>query len=138
MPTMTAAQRRDAARRQYDAYLAECPARQVLQTLSDKWVTLVLNALADGPQRYSDIGRTVAGVSQKMLTQTLRTLERDGLVTREVTPQVPVRVDYELTELGHSLQKPICGLVTWAMDHSDAIHAAQASYDAELDRREAA
>jgi DNA-binding HxlR family transcriptional regulator len=73
-----------------------------------------------------------------MLTLTLRNLERDGLVNRTVTPSIPPRVDYELTELGHSLQKPICGLVTWAMDHSDAIHAAQASYDAELDRREAA
>ena len=73
-----------------------------------------------------------------MLTLTLRNLERDGLVNRTVTPSIPPRVDYELTELGHSLQKPICGLVTWAMDHSDAIHAAQSLYDDEMDKREAA
>jgi DNA-binding HxlR family transcriptional regulator len=66
-----------------------------------------------------------------MLTLTLRNLERDGLVSRTVTPTIPPRVDYELTALGHSLQKPICGLVTWAMDHADAIHAAQARFDGE-------
>src|SRR5919205_230869 len=103
MPTMTAAQRRDEAREAYNAYLATCPARQLLDTISDKWVTLVLTALGDGPLRYSELARMVAGVSQKMLTQTLRGLERDGLVTREVTASVPVRVDYALTPLGASL-----------------------------------
>jgi DNA-binding HxlR family transcriptional regulator len=130
MPTMTARQRRDAARREYDAYLAECPARQVLQTLSDKWVTLVLNALADGPQRYSGIGRTVAGVSQKMLSQTLRTLERDGLVTRAVTPQVPVRVDYELTPLGRDLLPIVRSIKAWAEDHIGEIDVARDAFDA--------
>ncbi|MFF0247036.1 IS30 family transposase [Streptosporangium sandarakinum] len=108
MATRTAAQRREEARAAYDAYLAACPARELLDTISDKWVSLILNALADGPLRYSDLGRIIAGVSQKMLTQTLRGLKRDGLVSRTVTPSVPVRVDYALTDLGRDLQ-PVMG-----------------------------
>ena len=73
-----------------------------------------------------------------MLTLTLRNLERDGLVSRVVTPSIPPRVDYALTELGHSLQKPICGLATWAVDHVEDIHAAQARFDDEHDKAEAA
>jgi Predicted transcriptional regulators len=88
MATTTAAQRREHERAAYNAYVAECPSRQVLDALSDKWVTLVLTALADAPRRYSELSRTIAGVSQKMLTQTLRMLERDGLVTRTITASV--------------------------------------------------
>ena len=128
MPTMTAAERRAKRREEYNAYLATCPARQVLDSLSDKWVTLVLNALSDGPKRYSDLGRIVSGVSQKMLTQTLRGLERDGLVTRTVTPSVPVRVDYELTALGESVLPVVAAIKAWAESHIDEIHAAQRSY----------
>ena len=102
MPTMTAAQKRDHAKAEFDAYLAPCPSRLLLDRISDKWVTLVICSLEDGPQRFSELSRRLAGVSQKMLTQTLRTLERDGLVTRTVTASVPVRVDYALTPLGHS------------------------------------
>ena len=138
MATTTAARRREIARTEYDAFLAACPSRQLLDRLSDKWVGLVLAALSNGPQRYNEIARTVAGVSQKMLTQTLRTLERDGLATRTVTPTVPVRVDYELTDLGQSLQKPICGLATWATENVETIHAAQARFDAARDDAEAA
>jgi DNA-binding HxlR family transcriptional regulator len=130
MPTMTAAERRAKRREQYNAYLATCPARQVLDSLSDKWVTLVLNALSDGPKRYSDLGRIVSGVSQKMLTQTLRNLERDGLVTRTLTPSVPVRVDYQLTELGESVLPVVAAIKAWAESHIDEIHAAQRSYAA--------
>jgi DNA-binding HxlR family transcriptional regulator len=130
VPTMTARQRREAARQQYDAYLSECPAREVLQRLSDKWVTLLLNALADGPRRYSDLGRTVAGISPKMLTQTLRTLERDGLVARRVTLQVPVRVDYELTALGRDLLPLVRAIKDWAEQHIEQIHAARDAFDA--------
>jgi DNA-binding HxlR family transcriptional regulator len=130
MPTLTAAERRAKRREQYNAYLATCPARQVLDSLSDKWVTLVLNALADGPKRYSDLGRIVSGVSQKMLTQTLRGLERDGLVTRTVTPSVPVRVDYELTELGESILPVVAAIKAWAESHIDDIHDAQRTYAA--------
>ena len=130
MPTQTAAQRRAEARAAYDAYMAACPARDLLERISDKWVTLILNALADGPQRYSDLGRTIAGVSQKMLTQTLRALERDGMVTRTVTPSVPVRVDYELTPLGVSLLPLVQAAKAWAETHIEEVHTARAAYDA--------
>jgi DNA-binding HxlR family transcriptional regulator len=129
MATRTAAQDRDAARLVYNAFLAACPSRQLLDRISDKWVTLVLAALADGPLRYSDLARVIAGVSQKMLTQTLRALERDGLVARTVTPQVPVRVDYELTELGASLQVAVNAVKAWAEIHMDEIAAARRAYD---------
>lgn len=128
MPTMTAAQRREAAKREYDAFLAVCPSRQLLARISDKWVALVLAALGGdgpgsepgaGPQplRYSELSRRISGVSQKMLTQTLRSLERDGLVTRSVTPTVPVTVTYELTDLGLSLQHLMRGIKDWAQDN---------------------
>jgi DNA-binding HxlR family transcriptional regulator len=129
MATMTAAQRRERDRLAYNAYVAECPSRQVLDALSDKWVTLVLTALADGPRRYSDLARTIAGISQKMLTQTLRTLERDGLVTRAVTPSVPVRVDYELTALGRTILPVVAAIKTWSETHIEEIHAARTTYD---------
>lgn len=128
MPTMTAAERRARRAEQYSAYLATCPARQVLDSLSDKWVTLVLNALSDGPKRYSELARIISGVSQKMLTQTLRNLERDGLVSRTVTPSVPVRVDYELTELGESLLPVVAAIKAWAESHIHEIHAARAGH----------
>ncbi|MEV0401440.1 helix-turn-helix domain-containing protein [Actinoallomurus sp. NPDC050550] len=130
MPTQTAAQRRAEARAAYDAYMAACPARDLLDRISDKWITLILNALADGPRRYSDLGRTIAGVSQKMLTQTLRALERDGMVTRTVTPSVPVRVDYELTPLGVSLLPLVQAAKAWAETHIEEVHTARAAYDA--------
>jgi DNA-binding HxlR family transcriptional regulator len=130
MATMTAAQRREREREAYNAYLAACPSRQVLDALSDKWVTLVLSALSEGPQRYSALARTIAGVSQKMLTQTLRMLERDGLVTRTITPSVPVRVDYELTPLGRSLLPVVNAIKAWSETHIDEIETARAVYDA--------
>lgn len=130
MATQTAAQAREQAARRYDAYLASCPARQLVNRISDKWVTLILPALADGPQRYSDLARRIAGVSQKMLTQTLRSMERDGLVSREVTPSVPVRVDYALTPLGASLMPLISHIKSWAETHMDEVAAARDCYDA--------
>jgi DNA-binding HxlR family transcriptional regulator len=130
MTTTSAAERRQAAKAAYDAYLADCPARQLLDLLSNKWVALVLTALADGPQRHSDLARTIAGVSQKMLTQTLRHLERDGLVSRTVTPQVPVRVDYTLTPLGRELAPLMFRLKSWAQDHMDQILSARETYEA--------
>jgi DNA-binding HxlR family transcriptional regulator len=129
MPTMTAARRRETEREAYDAFLASCPTRQLLGRISDKWVSLILAALADGPMRYSDLARRIAGVSQKMLTQTLRTLERDGLLTRTVTPTVPVRVDYALTALGESLQLVMRAIKDWAEQHIEEVWAAQQSYD---------
>ena len=131
MPTMTAAQRRAEDKTAYDAFLAGCPSRQLLDRLSDKWVALVLAALADeGTMRYSALSRRLAGVSQKMLTQTLRSLERDGLVTRTVTATVPVTVDYDLTELGRSLEVVVRGIKGWAESHMDEVQAARATYDA--------
>jgi DNA-binding HxlR family transcriptional regulator len=129
MPTLTAAQRRARAREAYNVFVADCPSRQLLDRLSDKWVGLVLQSLADGPRRYSEIARTVAGVSQKMLTQTLRSLERDGLAEREVTPSVPVRVDYRLTDLGRSLLPVMRAVAEWAEQHMDDVHTARAGFD---------
>ena len=129
MPTLTAAQRQTAAREDYDAFLAACPSRQVLARISDKWVTLILVALARGPLRYSDLRKIIAGVSQKMLTQTLRALERDGLVSRTVTARVPVRVDYQLTPLGESLMPAVNAVKSWAEQHIGEIEASRAAYD---------
>ncbi|TDW19435.1 winged helix-turn-helix transcriptional regulator [Kribbella kalugense] len=129
MPTRSAAQLREEAAREYDAFLATCPARQLLDRISDKWVTLIVTALADGPQRYSELSRKIAGVSQKMLTQTLRSLERDGLVVRSVTPSVPVRVDYELTALGLTLMPLIGQIKSWAECHMPEVNTARSAYD---------
>jgi DNA-binding HxlR family transcriptional regulator len=129
MATRTVAQRRAEAAMRYDAYIASCPTRQLLERISDKWVTLVLSALAGGPQRYSDLSRRIAGVSQKMLTQTLRSLERDGLVSRTVTPSVPVRVDYALTPLGATLMPLLAHIKEWAEQHMDEVAAARAGYE---------
>lgn len=107
--TTSAAQKRALAKAEYNAFLAACPSRQLLDRSSDKWVVLVLCALGGDTSdksaramRYSEISRLLAGVSQKMLTQTLRALEHDGMITRTVTPTVPVTVSYDLTDLGLS------------------------------------
>ena len=130
MPTKTAAQKRAQAKVEYDAFLAKCPSRQLLDRVSDKWVALILAALgSDGPHRYSELSRRLAGVSQKMLTQTLRSLERDGLVRRTVTPTVPVTVTYEPTDLGLSLQQVMWGVKVWAEAHMDEVLANRKEYD---------
>ena len=110
----------------------------LLSRIGDKWTVLVVQTLADGSKRFNELRREIPSVSQRMLTLTLRNLERDGLVKRTVTPTIPPRVDYELTELGQSLQKPICGLANWATANVEAIHQAQAQFDAEHDKAEAA
>ena len=110
----------------------------LLQRIGDKWTVLVVQTLAAGPRRFNELRREIPSVSQRMLTLTLRNLERDGLVSRTVTPTIPPRVDYELTELGLSLQKPICGLASWAMDNVGAIDAAQKRFDAQHDSLKAA
>ncbi|MFF5494546.1 winged helix-turn-helix transcriptional regulator [Streptomyces aquilus] len=132
MATMTAAQRREQARIEYDAFIKGCPTNQLLDRLSDKWVSLVVSALAGGTMRYSDLARKLAGVSPKMLTQTLRSLERDGILARTVTPSVPVRVDYELTPLGHSLALLLTAVKDWAETHIDEVHEARERYDTEV------
>jgi len=127
---MTAAQRRAQAKHEYDAYLASCPSRRLLDRLSDKWVTLVLSALGERAMRYSELSRRIAGVSQKMLTQTLRQLERDGLATRTVTPSVPVQVDYAITELGRSLLTVVHGIKEWAEEHMEDVDHHREAFDA--------
>jgi DNA-binding HxlR family transcriptional regulator len=129
MPTTTAAQRREDERRSYNAFLAACPSRMVMDRISDKWVGLLLAALADGPQRYSQLSRRVAGVSPKMLTQTLRGLERDGLVERTVYPTVPVTVEYRLTALGHSLAAAVSVIKAWAYENIEELERARDRYD---------
>jgi DNA-binding HxlR family transcriptional regulator len=126
---MTAAQRREQERERFNVFLAACPSRQLLDRLSDKWVGLVICSLEDGSRRYSEISREVAGVSQKMLTQTLRSLERDGLVEREVTPSVPVRVDYRLSALGRSLLPVMSAVHAWAEQHMPEVNSAREVYD---------
>lgn len=147
MATRSAAEQRADAKVAYDAFLAVCPSRQLLDRLSNKWVVLVLAALgsdgsgqssgecevADRPLRYSELSRQLAGVSQKMLTQTLRALERDGLVSRTVTPTVPVTVTYELTDLGRSLYATVRDLKAWAQNHMDQVVASRERYDADTD-----
>jgi DNA-binding HxlR family transcriptional regulator len=102
---------------------------ELLSRVGDKWSVLVIAYLGHGPLRFSELQRQVAPISQKMLTTTLRALERDGLVTRTVYPTIPPRVDYELTELGRDLLKPINGLTDWALKNSDRIDAARARFE---------
>ncbi|MFD7699492.1 winged helix-turn-helix transcriptional regulator [Streptomyces caelestis] len=139
----TAARQRAQAEVEYNAFVAACPSRKLLDRISNKWVTLILAALgsdsahrpgtecAGEPRamRYSELARLLAGVSQKMLTQTLRSLERDGLVARTVVPTVPVTVSYELTELGLSLYGMMRGVKAWAEAHMDEVLAHRESYD---------
>ena len=105
----------------------------VLARIGDKWSVLIVRLLGDGPRRFSEIKRMVGGISQRMLTLTLRGLERDGLVTRTVFPTIPPRVDYELTDLGRSLWKPIEALGAWAQENMDEIAAARQRFDARHD-----
>ena len=107
----------------------------VLNRVGDKWSMQVVMELASGQKRFSELKRALDGVSQRMLTLTLRGLERDGLVSRHVTPSIPPRVDYELTELGISLREPVKALGQWALDHIDCIFAAQQRYDEAQDEQ---
>ena len=116
----------------YDAFMATCPTRQVFATIADKWAGLTINALAAGPRRHGELLKVIAGASQKMLTQTLRQLERDGLVSRTVTPTVPLRVDYELTPLGLTLLPLLQALKSWSESHIGDIMAARDDYERRL------
>jgi DNA-binding HxlR family transcriptional regulator len=101
----------------------------VLARIGDKWSVLVVMMLGDGPRRFNELKRMIGGISQRMLTFTLRGLERDGLVTRTIFPTIPPRVDYELTELGRSLREPIQALGAWAFAHLPEIQEARARFD---------
>jgi DNA-binding HxlR family transcriptional regulator len=110
----------------------------LLSRIGDKWSVLVVTTLGSGGKRFNELRREIPSVSQRMLTLTLRNLERDGLVSRAVTPSIPPRVDYALTDLGRSLLCPLSALSDWAMENVGAIHDAQSRYDAEQDERAAA
>jgi DNA-binding HxlR family transcriptional regulator len=113
-----------------DVFDPDCPTRLVLDRLGDKWTTLVVLLLSDGPMRFSRLRAHLGTVAPKVLTQTLRRMERDGLITREIFAEVPPRVDYTLTSLGHSLAGPISVVADWAEVHARRITDAQAAYDA--------
>jgi len=108
---------------------ADCPSRQVLDRIADKWTALIIRVLADGTHRFGQLQRRVGGISQKMLTQTLRELERDGLVERTVHPVVPPHVEYRLTPLGRSLRQPLDAICAWAEAHLAQMLAARARSD---------
>ena len=103
---------------------------EVLSRVGDKWTILVVSELGHGPKRFNEIRRALGSISQRMLTLTLRGLERDGLVTRTVFPTIPPRVDYELTRLGRSLLEPVSGIGLWARQNRAAIHEARVRFDA--------
>jgi DNA-binding HxlR family transcriptional regulator len=113
----------------YDAFMRTCPSHQVLETLSGKWTYLIISALGHGRMRNAELQRKVAGISPKMLAQTLRTLERDGIVTRTVYAEVPPRVDYLLTPLGEGLAGLMDLIRNWAETHVPQIDAARAAHD---------
>ncbi|MGU3359327.1 winged helix-turn-helix transcriptional regulator [Methylobacterium sp. M6A4_1b] len=116
-------------------HLGDCRAvGTVLSRIGDKWTILVVMMLTDGPRRFNELKRMIGGVSQRMLTFTLRGLERDGLVSRTVYPTIPPRVEYELTELGRSLQKPVQALGAWAFANLPTIQNARSRFDGELSR----
>lgn len=101
----------------WNPYARDCPTRELLNRIGDRWTVLVIGTLHDGPRRFGEIARRIDGISQKMLTQTLRALERDGLVTRTQYPEIPPRVEYALTNLGASLTEPLEVLEQWATAH---------------------
>ncbi|SCL18166.1 transcriptional regulator, HxlR family [Micromonospora rhizosphaerae] len=113
-----------------DPFNRNCGSRQVIDRIGDRWSVLIVLALAHGEQRYGELAQRIDGVSQKMLTQTLRGLERDGIVTRTVHASVPPRVDYALTDLGRSLLDLVAGMEAWATTHLGEVEAARARYDA--------
>lgn len=110
-------------------YRADCPTRRILDRIGDRWTVLIVGILGRGDARFSELLRGVEGVSQKMLTQTLRALERDGLVRRTVYPEVPVRVEYALTDAGRTLLEPLRALEQWSIEHLGDVSAAQEVYD---------
>ncbi|MEV0941651.1 winged helix-turn-helix transcriptional regulator [Micromonospora wenchangensis] len=112
-----------------DPYLAGCATRRILDRIGDRWTVLIVGILGDGDARFSELRRRIDGISQKMLTQTLRGLERDGLVRRTVYPEVPVRVEYALTEAGWTLLEPLRALQIWSIEHLSDIAASQDAYD---------
>lgn len=129
-PDRSPEQGKEVAMRPYDVFEDRCPTRMVLDRIADKWAVLILNRLEDEPIRFNRLRREIKGVSQKVLSQTLKKLERDGLVARRIFATVPVTVEYSLTPLGRTLTETVSALAHWAEHNMDAVLAAQAAYDA--------
>jgi DNA-binding HxlR family transcriptional regulator len=109
-----------------------CPIRDVLDRVGDKWSVLIVSGLSGGPKRFGELRREIGDISQRMLTQTLRSLHRDGMLTRTVYPSKPPAVEYALTPMGHSLFEALSGLAVWSRRHHDAVRSAREVYDAEF------
>ena len=114
----------------WDPFAQNCPSRRLLDRIGDRWTVLIVVTLDDGPHRFSALAARVGGISQKMLTQTLRSLERDGFVTRTIYPEIPPRVEYELTPLGRSLLGPLRALEEWAVENMSEVVDHQREYQA--------
>ena len=114
-----------------NAYSADCPTRQILDRVGDKWAVLILLLVRDEPMRFNALRRTIEGISQKMLSQVLKSLERDGLVRRRAIATVPVTVEYSITPLGQTLAEKLVGITEWAEANIEAVLAAQQRYDRE-------
>ena len=114
---------------------ATCPTRTVLDTIADRWATLIIDLLGQGPRRFGALRRSIGGISQKMLTQTLRALERDGLVSRRVYATTPPSVEYALTPLGATLTEPLGALRAWSSANIEQVLAARAAFDGRVDAR---
>ncbi|NHN56785.1 helix-turn-helix transcriptional regulator [Calidifontibacter sp. DB0510] len=117
----------------FDVLQAACPSRSVLRHLTDRWTPMVVAVLSDGPARFGQIRGRVEGVTAKVLTETLRSMERDGLVTRTAQATMPPRVDYELTPLGRTLVTPLAAVRSWAEQHAEQVLEARARYDDTVD-----
>ena len=115
--------------KRFDAFNAACPAREILASIANKWTVLVLSVLTEDTTRFNELRRRVQGVTQKVLTQTLRDLERLGLVSRKIYAEVPPRVEYSLTPLGHSLVKVIDDVKAWTETHAPDVMQAQQRFD---------
>ena len=111
-----------------DPFNPACPSRRLLDRIGDRWTVLIVVALDPGPQRFGALAARVGGISQKMLTQTLRSLERDGFVTRTAYPEIPPRVEYDLTPLGRSLLEPLRALEEWAVTNLPAVTESNDAY----------
>lgn len=115
----------------FDPYNPNCPSRQLVDRIGDRWTVLIIGALAGGPARYGELADSVAGISPRMLSQTLKALERDGLVAREAFAEIPPRVVYSLTPSGESLRPVLLAVETWARQHMPGVLAAREAFDAQ-------
>lgn len=119
-----------------DIYNDNCPSRRVLDRLADKWTVLIVAKLAEGTQRFGELRRSIEGISPKVLTQSLRSLERDGIVNRRMYATIPPKVEYSLTPLGHTLVGLVAAIRDWAEQHIDQVEEAQRQFDARTEEEE--